>query len=233
MGLNDGRVETVIESKHDGRRSGSEDLSGDPAAPGRLSHVLRSVAGTGADAGISAGELLDRGSERSFGFLLILIALPALFPLLPPGASAVVGALSASIGLHMFLGLSRVWLPRRVREHRLSPVVMNALHTRGAALMERLERYARPRWRFMESAVMLRLLGAQVMAIGLVLFLPLPFMNTLPALGLLMMGVGLSNRDGVLLLLSVLLCLLVLAILLFAGHLLDRAWDVLRAFFAV
>jgi hypothetical protein len=41
----------------------------------------------------------------------------------------------------------------------------------------------------------LRLSALVVIALALVLSSPMPFMNTLPALGVLLIGVGLANHD--------------------------------------
>jgi hypothetical protein len=173
--------------------------------------------------------VVDKVAERGFGLLFTLLALPTMIPVLPPGASAVVGAMYALLGLQMLLGLPHPWLPRRVRGYVLSSRVVAGLQGRGIVLMEYLERFSRPRWAFFEKQPVPRLVALLVIAIGIVLFLPLPFMNTLPALGLMFIGIGLINRDGVFILLGSLLNLGLLLFLLFFGHLLVKLYGVLKA----
>jgi hypothetical protein len=70
----------------------------------------------------------------------------------------------------------------------------------------------------MENPLLLRLTALLIMATGIILFLPLPLMNTLPALLILLIGVGLLNHDGLLLLAGTVGCLGVLLFLLFNAH---------------
>lgn len=189
-----------------------------------LSVTLRTALDPHHDGCVTVGEVADRVAERGFGLLLTLLALPTMIPILPPGASAVVGAMYVLLGLQMLLGLPHPWLPRRVRRYSLSPRVVTGLQTRGVAFMEKLERFSRPRWAFFEQQPALRFVALLIIAIGMVLFLPLPFMNTIPALGLMMIGIGLINRDGLFILLGSLLSLGLLLFLLFFGHLLVKLY---------
>lgn len=66
----------------------------------------------------------------------------------------------------------------------------------------------------------LRLVALVLIAIGVVLFLPIPFMNSLPGIGILLIGVGLLNRDGVFVVTGTLLCIAMIVLLVFFGHLL-------------
>lgn len=194
-----------------------------------LSVTLRTALDPNHDGRVTVGEVADRVAERGFGLLLILLALPTMIPILPPGASAVVGAMYALLGLQMLLGLPHPWLPRQVRRYTLSPRVVAGLQVRGVAFMERLERFSRPRWTFFEQQPALRFVALLTIAVGTVLFLPLPFMNTIPALGLMMIGIGLINRDGLFILLGSLLSLGLLLFLLFFGHLLVKLYATLKA----
>ena len=170
-----------------------------------LSKVLEDCLAAVESQGTTIGDLIDGVAERGFGLVLVLLALPTLIPVLPPGASAVVGALYAILGAQMALGAKGPWLPRRIRRHRLSEKTVNGLRTRGLKLVRRLEATSRPRWEFMSARLITMLLGLVIVGIGILLFLPLPFMNTAPGLAMLVMGVGLANRDGLLVLLGALL----------------------------
>lgn len=193
-----------------------------------LSVTLRTALDPNHDGRVTVGEVADRVAERGFGLLLTLLALPTMIPILPPGASGVVGAMYALLGLQMLLGLPHPWLPQKVRRYSLSPRVVVGLQTHGVAFMERLERFSRPRWTFFEQQPALRFVALLIIAIGMVLFLPLPFMNTIPALGLMMIGIGLINRDGLFILLGSLLSLGLLLFLLFFGHLLLKLYAAIK-----
>jgi hypothetical protein len=162
----------------------------------RLSEIFARTLDANADGVVVLGEVLDKAGDRGYGFLLILLAIPAFIPILPPGTSGVLGALMSIVALQMLFGLKQPWFPKRWRNKVLSPKVVQALQTRGVAILRQIERVSHPRGRrFTRNGLILRLSALVVIALALVLSSPMPFMNTLPALGVLLIGVGLANHD--------------------------------------
>lgn len=188
--------------------------------------TLREALDSDDDGHITVGEIMDRVAERGFGLLLVVVALPTLIPILPPGASGVVGMVYIALGVQLAIGLPYPWLPRRVRSYQLSARVVSSLRRRGVSLMERIERVSKPRWLFIENVIALRFLALLIVANGIILFLPLPFMNTVPALGIMAIGIGLLNRDGVFLLLGGFVSLSMVGVVATSTHLLLKlmAW---------
>ncbi len=162
----------------------------------RLSELFARTLDANADGVVVLGEVLDRAGDRGYGFLLILLAIPAFIPVLPPGTSGVLGALMALVALQMLFGLRQPWFPKRWRERAISPKVVNALQTRGVALLRKIEKVSHPRGRrFVRNGLILKISAVAVIGLAIVLSSPMPFMNTLPATGVLLIGVGLANRD--------------------------------------
>ena len=162
----------------------------------RLSEIFARTLDANADGVVVLGEVLDKAGDRGYGFLLILLAIPAFIPILPPGTSGVLGALMSIVALQMLFGLKQPWFPKRWRNKVLSPKVVEALQTRGVAILRQIERVSHPRGRRLtRNGLILRLSALVVIALALVLSSPMPFMNTLPALGVLLIGVGLANHD--------------------------------------
>lgn len=162
----------------------------------RLSEIFARTLDANDDGVVVLGEVLDKAGDRGYGFLLILLAIPAFIPILPPGTSGVLGALMSVVALQMLFGLKQPWFPKRWRARVLSPKVVRAIQTRGVALLRKIERVSHPRGRrFTRNGVILRMSALVVIALALVLSSPMPFMNTLPALGVLLIGVGLANHD--------------------------------------
>lgn len=146
---------------------------------------------------ITVGELFDRAEERGFGLLMIALGLPMLIPVLPPGASTVVGALYALLAIQLFLGRERPWLPGWVRRHVLSAQTTAALRRRAIPLVRRMERFSRRRYSILNHPLVVRLAAVVVFLLGLLLASPAPFMNLLPTLAIMAIGFGLLNDDGV------------------------------------
>lgn len=163
----------------------------------RLSELFLGTLDTDANGTVSVEEVLQRAGDRGYGLLLILLAIPAFIPVLPPGTSTMLGLLMSLVAVQMLFGRPVPWVPARWRRHRLAPQTVIALQTRGVALLQRLERISRPRGRWLvRNGVMLRWQALLILFMALVLSSPLPFLNTLPALGVLLIGTGLLNHDA-------------------------------------
>lgn len=173
-------------------------MAGIPSEDQPLSVV---IADTLRDQAVTVGELADRAAERGFGLLMVLLALPTMIPVLLPGTAAFIGFLYILLAVQMLIGLRVPWLPARVRKYHLSLGTVQALQQRAVPFMRRIERLSRPRWLTAEALVT-RLVAVVVLLLGIVLFSPLPFLNTIPALTVLVLGIGLLNRDGIFLLLG-------------------------------
>lgn len=192
-----------------------------------LSSALMAALAADCDGRVTVAAVLDRVADRGFGLVLVLLTLPMLIPVMPPGTGAATGFVCMLVGMQMLIGMSRPCIPRRVREHRLSSRVLAALRTRGVRLAKRLERFSRPRSIFIGNVLLLRTVALLIIAMGLILFLPLPFMNTLPAISMLLMGIGLLNRDGVLVFAGMLLSVGLIAFVFSGASLLFQLWEVL------
>lgn len=185
-----------------------------------LSELFASALDTDEDGNVTLAEVLDRVAERGFGLLLFVLGLPNLVPFLPPGSSGVFGALIILIGLQILIGLRRPWLPKRLRNYHLSPKVVQALQNRGVTFMKRLERISKPRWEILGNPVSMRVIALLVILLGFVLFSPLPLMNTLPAIIIMLIGIGILNRDGLLLLTGILFSVALLVFIVLGFNLL-------------
>jgi hypothetical protein len=163
----------------------------------RLSEIFQQTLDTNADGLVVLGEVMERAGDRGYGFLLILLAIPAFIPVLPPGTSGVLGFLIAIVALQMLLGIRQPWVPARWRQWQIPPKTVELLQTRGVALLRKVEKISHPRGRrFARNSVVLRISALIVIALAVVLSSPMPFMNTLPAFGILFIGIGLANHDS-------------------------------------
>jgi hypothetical protein len=134
------------------------------------------------------------------------------------------------VALQLLLGRQQPWLPTRWRRKRLAPATVQAIQTKGVAMLQRIERFSYPRGRWLvRNGLMLRLVALLIILLSLVLSSPMPFMNTLPALSVALIAVGLMNRDGYLLLMGSLLGMGVLLVVGLGFELLLQGWRWLRS----
>ncbi len=141
---------------------------------------------------ITVGELVDKGAESGFGFLIAVLSLIAI-PFV--GLSTPFGLAIALCGAQLALGRARPWLPQRARRRSLSMGVLDRVLALVAKRTRWLARSTKPRWPVM---VRPRLVGVGVvlLALGLALPLPIPGSNLIFIVPLLIYAVGLLERDG-------------------------------------
>ncbi len=164
----------------------------------RTSALLLGVVAEHAGERFSLRELLDRLGERSYGLLLLVLAVPNLLPNIP-GINTLFGLLLMLVAIQMAAGLPRPWLPAVLLRRTFPQAGLAQAIARILPHLRRAERLLRPRWLRMSSAAAERLLGVLCLALGLVIALPLPFANWLPAFAVTVTAFGLAERDGVVL----------------------------------
>ncbi|HEY3248190.1 MAG TPA: exopolysaccharide biosynthesis protein [bacterium] len=194
-----------------------------------LSAILADALRT--DTAITVGELADRVERRGFGLLMIVLALPTLIPILPPGVAVIVGILYMLLGVQMLWGLEQPWLPQRVRRFQLSAPRVRRLRDQGVGLLQRLERLSRPRPLPLDERIIVRAIALVMVVLGAVLILPFPFLNTLPAMSVLVLGIGLLNRDALFILAGIVLAGTVVIIIVFGAGTLFALYEWLRSRF--
>lgn len=176
------------------RKAGSR-----PPDSGLLSDQLRArLARCGQDgAAVTLGELVDVAREQGFGLLFAVLALPTLIPVLPPGTAAAIGLVFAILGLQRALGMDHPWLPARIRHIELGPRAAEWLRDKALPHLVKLERVSsQRRLSVLLTEPVLRGAALSVSLLGLLMFTPLPFFNTLPAVVVLTVGIGFLRRDG-------------------------------------
>jgi len=177
--------------------------------PGRLSDILRDL---DARTGLQIGELTDELGHRGFGALMFLFAVPNVIPT-PPGTSAILGAPLLLLTYQLMIGRKAIWLPRAIRQKTLDPSAVSAIVKRVLPFVIRFERILKPRLLMLTTAAAERMVGFVALVLAIILFLPIPFGNILPAAAISVLALGLAERDGLAICLGLLLAVLSLAVL--------------------
>ncbi|MGE3829493.1 MAG: exopolysaccharide biosynthesis protein [Parvibaculaceae bacterium] len=160
----------------------------------RLSDILRRV-GQEAGSEMSLGDLVVAFGERAFGALILIFAAPNLIPL-PPGSSSVFAAPLIFITAQLMIGRQRVWLPKRLARVRLGGERLRQLTERMIPWVLKAEKLLKPRGTLLTSPLGERLAGGACFFLSVVLFLPIPLANMVPALALCLFALGLIEQDG-------------------------------------
>lgn len=163
--------------------------------PGRrLSEVLRDIEAGDGDR-VSVGDIVGMLRHRSFAPLMVVFSAPNVF-LFIPGSSVFTAVPLMFLATQLILGRKDVWLPGFVANRSIERTSFSRIVTVSVRHVERIERLAKPRWWPTSHLLAERLIGIATLCLAVFLFLPIPFANGLPALSIIMLALGLGERDG-------------------------------------
>lgn len=166
-----------------------------------MSVALASAHAAVRDPAVTLRELLALLGEQGLLVFCGVLAAPFLLPITVPGMSTVLGLPMLLIGFAVML--SRVpWLPERLLNRSLPSETVRGVLRKVRGWAERFEHLVRPRLLGLTGGRTVNAVnGVLVIAAVLLLMAPLPFVpfvNSLPALAVVLLCFGMAERDGVL-----------------------------------
>lgn len=162
---------------------------------------------------ISVDRLLETLSER--GHAVAIFVLSAPFVIIPiPGLSTAVSIVLFGLSFGIILG-GRAWLPGFVRRREISAETLHRLTNGTRRVMSKISRFVKPRMAWATHRSQHWLIGLSLILATFIFALPLPIPgnNIPPAIGLVLLSLGLIERDGLLVLLGHIYTLLLAVVL--------------------
>jgi hypothetical protein len=152
------------------------------------------------------GSLVELFEEKSFAILFVLLlGVPAL-PLPTGGATHVFEIIAVLLAVQLIAGRDHIWLPERWRRLELAGPRQRRFIAGLMKMIRRLERFSRPRLRFLFDHRLSNIVfGLLVIAGCAGAFLAPPFtgLDTLPALGVVLLSLGVLLEDFLLVVVGV------------------------------
>jgi hypothetical protein len=148
---------------------------------------------------LSLRQIVEILHGRGFDVLVIVLVLPFCQPIPLPGVSTPFGLALMFFGLRIALR-QRPWLPDWLLRREISYDTLTKIIHGTVAVAKRLEKLVHPRMRFMKhwwSFNAINGLAIASSAFLLMLPLPIPFSNTIPAWSILLLALGMMEEDGV------------------------------------
>jgi hypothetical protein len=169
-------------------------------APEKVSEIVAAICDGWEDDRISLDELLRAFGERSFGFLILVFALPNGIPApIAPGLSAILGAPLLLLSVQMVLGFKTPWFPASWRARSFARRDVAKLLRPALPYIVKIERFIRPRFTHLAAGPLSgRLIGGLILWNAVLLSLPIPFGNLIPAWAIILAALGQVERDGAL-----------------------------------
>lgn len=175
---------------------------------------------------VSMQALAQAHGPEAQGTLLLLLAMPCLLPV--PGVGTVLGLGMAALALSIWRGEAAPCLPQRVAGLELPASWARRVLAALAGAYALAGRYARARLGHLSGGSWRPVIASAVALMALIIVLPIPFGNLLPALTLVLIGLGLVFRDGLALGLGLAAAALALVatagLVLLAWNLANGAW---------
>ena len=182
--------------------------SADTRAPVAASVVLQRLFDDAPTDHFTLGWLMHSLHKRSFGIIMLLIALVAI----APGLSIVAGLLLMIPAFQMITGKPAPVFPRSIATRPLPTRQFAAVVQRSVPVLRYIEKLVHPRWHTPPEAPK-RLVGGVVIVLSATLvFIPIPLSNVVPAAVIVLISLAYLEEDGVLLSVAVLAGVIVLAI---------------------
>lgn len=163
-----------------------------------LGDALEALLHTGDPRGPSIGESTEAVGEKGFGLVLMVLSLPSALPVPAPGYSTPFGIVIGLIALQMMLGRQVLWIPEKLKAVRIKPTLAKRMLGTAARFLRKIERFIRPRQRWIRTRAGQAGLATVIFIMACLMILPIPLTNTLPAMVIFLIGIGLSEEDGLL-----------------------------------
>ena len=171
-----------------------------------LTAKMRSTIDSLPPGGVTLLEIRDLIGREGMMLLTAFLTIIFLVPVSIPGVSTVFG------GGILLLSISRlfrrpVWLPQKIGRRKVSSDKLRSGMEKGLKWFQRLERVSRPhRMPWLMRGKFAGAVNNFGLILGAVLLMApfglIPFSNTLPAIAILFLAIGILQRDGVCILLG-------------------------------
>lgn len=145
---------------------------------------------------LSVRTIADRFGDKGFGLFLAILSLPSALPVPAPGYSTPFGILLVLLGAQLTVGRPRPWLPERALKAAVGKDFARKIFGAASKILKWTELLIRPRMKWINGRTGQTFLGCVVVFMGSLMIIPIPMTNTFPAFVIFMIGVSLSEDDG-------------------------------------
>ena len=162
----------------------------------RTSELLREFAHSLTSDRVTLAEIVAGLGDRGLGVLIAIFALPNILPSAVPFGNVPTGLPPLIFAIQLALGVDHLIVPRFLARRTVGTRWLRALAPRVASVLSWFERLLTPRMEWVTDPRAERIIGIIAIVLAMVSTLPIPFGHNLPALGLVLIGLGLIERDG-------------------------------------
>jgi hypothetical protein len=151
------------------------------------------------------GSLIDLFEKKSFAICFVLLLGVSALPLPTGGVTHVFEIVAVLLALQLIIGRDKIWLPQRWCKLQVAGGKQQRLVDALMKMIRWLERFSRPRLRFLFDHRLTNVaFGVIVLAGSVAAFVAPPFsgLDTLPSLGVVLVSLGVLLEDFVIVLVA-------------------------------
>jgi hypothetical protein len=183
------------------------------------SETLRSLGSRDINKTSRLGDILDEFHENSFAIVMVLFNTPMAIPW-PPGFTTVFALPLLIIAIQMSMGLHKLHLPKWIKNLEVKNSTLSMIAQKTIPIFLKVEKHLKPRYKIFQSVYGEQLVGLISIPAALAIAIPLPLTNGIPAIGIVIMCLGLLKRDGLVVLIGIAATMIGLCIAFFAPFIL-------------
>lgn len=149
-------------------------------------------------------DLVDSMDALGFGLAMMVFAFAVIIPL-PPPLPSIIAIPLVIFSFQMVLGYSAPKLPKTFSNLTVKRSIVAMLVQKSAPYIRKIESVLRPRLSFMTSKIAERIVGLFTLIFSIFVVIPLPLSNFIPGLGILIIAFGLLGKDGLIVILGIII----------------------------
>ena len=141
--------------------------------------------------------ILKAFHERGFGVILFFLALPAALPIPALGINVIIALPILLLTLQQAIGRHTIWLPQKVKKRSFKTTHLLSFINKSMPIVRFTEFISRPRLAFLTRGIFSLLIGITGSLFAISITFPIPLTNTVPAMAICLMAIGVIMRDGI------------------------------------
>ena len=183
----------------------------EPIRQESLKDILEQTIEMAKSQSLNTAELFHHLGSKGFGISLVFLSLPSALPVPAPGYSTPFGIAIALIALQMLMGKKALKTPKSIQKIEFQPKTLQKILGFASKALGKIEPFIKPRLPQFQAKQFRTLIAISLIILAILMILPIPLTNTLPAMAICLLGISISESDGLLTLIALALSLFALA----------------------
>lgn len=173
----------------------------------KISLIMHNVVNKFSDDKIKLKDLIESIDAIGFGVIMMIFSIGIIIPTPPPFPSLISIPL-VLFSFQMMIGYDSPILPKRFSNISVNRSVLAKMIKKSSPYLNKIHIISKPRFEFMFKDRSLKIIGFFIFIFSVLILVPAPFTNFIPGLGIFIISFGILERDGLVILIGILVGLI-------------------------